>query len=376
MRPLIAALALCTFAACGPNAATPDTATFDTATSDAGGTTPEPRAASPSGIGAAETVTVFDRGLQLPMGTQVVPAGWSLTQDVAVDPVTGKALRHTLDFHGPDGALIRSLGTAGWTAIQGTSFDGAWRELAARGLAGQVDALVFDDVRRSETLRTLETYRRTAEMSAQRGIQVDPLEISFKGTHGGRAVRGVLYIMHFGSTSMPGVGTVSGTAVVAAADRLPQVLDRYRLVADGYDPDPHYQHARERLHQAGLQQRQAEHERRMAASRMQHGQRMAQSQARFDAHQRTMQDRYDAADARYQSWRSNQAVDDEMHRRTINGIHEQVDVFDPRYGETIYGVESGYDAYWTDPAGNVVGTHGWENPDPLRYERARNLDEP
>lgn len=75
------------------------------------------------------------------------------------------------------------------------------------------------------------------------------------------------------------------------------------------------------------------------------------------------------------AWRAQQAAQDESHRRAVNGIREEVDVYDPRTGQVVRGAPAGFDTWWTDGAGQVMGRHGHDNPDPSRWSEAVNLDD-
>lgn len=68
---------------------------------------------------------------------------------------------------------------------------------------------------------------------------------------------------------------------------------------------------------------------------------------------------------------------DEGMRRWSNAMMGTTDIYDAQTGTTHYGVQSGYDSYWVDPAtNNVVGTpQDYRNPDPLRYNPTQNLDD-
>jgi hypothetical protein len=77
-----------------------------------------------------------------------------------------------------------------------------------------------------------------------------------------------------------------------------------------------------------------------------------------------------------ESWQNRMDSQDEGMRRWSNAMMGTTDVHDAQTGTTHYGVQSGYDSYWTDPASNtVVGTQGHDNPDPLRFNPTRNLDD-
>ena len=138
---------------------------------------------------------------------------------------------------------------------------------------------------------------------------------------------------------------------------------------------PQMEELASQIHQGAMQRQNAQHQQRMASSQRQHQQRMAQRQAAFNAHQQSMQTLSDISDMSMQSWQNRQRSSDETHRRTVNGIAGTVDLHDSNTGQSYYGVESGYDSYWTDQGGNVVGAQGYDNPDPMQYNRATDYDD-
>ncbi len=335
----------------------------------------DPQAASRTSSGQAQHVTLVDHGLQMPRGTQVVPEGWTLTQDIATDPTSGQLQRYRLDIRGPGGELIRGLGIANYAQMLGTSLEQTWRAAAMRGLQNEVQQIALGDLQRSARLESLVQFRRVAQMAGPRGMEVRGLEAPIRGSVRGQPVEGVVYVIHVGSPQMPGAGTIQTSVVVSPPDRLAETLRLDEQMANSYQPNPQYEQRVQQISQRAMQQQQAESQQWMANSQAQHQQRMANNQARFNSHQQMMQGRYDAADQQMQSWQAQQRSSDEMHRRTINGINETVDLYDASSGQTYYGVQSGYDSYWTDPTGNVVGTQGYDNPDVMRYNQATDLDD-
>ena len=81
-----------------------------------------------------------------------------------------------------------------------------------------------------------------------------------------------------------------------------------------------------------------------------------------------------AADIQMEGWRRRQGMQDEGHRRSVNGISETVDLASPTTGSVYYGAPQGADAYWIGPDA-VIGTQGTDNPDPFQYEQGVNLDD-
>lgn len=342
----------------------------------------DPSGAPASGQGGR--VVLVDQSLQMPIGTQDVPEGWTLVQDLATDPQTGEMARHTLDVRGPNGELIRSLGAANYGAFGGAPFEQAWQQAATRGLGGEVQDLTFGPLRRSATVEASPGYRRIAPKAALYGFGLEGLEVALHGQRGGRVVEGVLYLTRFRSDEAPGVGTFQMVAVAGPPERLETALQIEQQIAASFQPNPEHQARVEGIGQMGRQQSAAQHQQWMANHQalMQQGaaahqQRMADSRAQFDAHQQRMQGRWAAADQQMQGWQAQQRSSDEMHRRTINGINGTADIYDAQSGETYYGVEGGHGAYWSNPTtGSVVGTDAYnENPDPYNYNPAANLDD-
>ena len=326
--------------------------------------------------GQAQHVTILDQGLQMPRGTQVISEGWTLTQNIATDPTSGQLQRYQLDIRGPGGELIRGLGVAMYGPMNGADLEQTWRAAAMRGLQNEVQQIALGDLQRSARLESLVQFRRVAQMAGPRGMEVRGLEAPLRGSVQGQPVEGVVYVMHFGSSQMPGAGTIQTSVVVSPPDRLAEAMRLNEQMANSYQPNPQYEQRVQQISQQRMAANQAQHQQWMANSQAQHQQRMANNQARFQSHQQMMQGRYDAADQQMQSWQAQQRSSDEMQRRTINGINETVDLYDSQAGQTYYGAQSGYDSYWTDPAtGNVVGTQGYDNPDVMRYNQATDLDD-
>ncbi|MEM1042725.1 MAG: hypothetical protein AAGI91_08860 [Bacteroidota bacterium] len=331
----------------------------------------QPAAAGPA-TGGAQRVTIMDRGLGMPSGTQLVPAGWHLTQNLATDPNTGQPVSQVLDLQGPRGELVRNLGLAPYGPMMGTDFEQTWRQLAQHGV--QLGGVSFGHMQRSASTEALSAYRRAVELAGRKGFRAEALEAPVQGSRDGQAVQGFVYVIRFTSPQMPG-GVLQATAVLSPSDLLPQTLQTYAQASDSYQPNPAYEQRMEQISQAAMQRQNAQHRQRMASSQAQHQQRMAQRQASFNAHQQRMAANSAAFDMHNQAWQNQQRSNDEMHRRTVNSITGSVDLYDANTGDSYYGVESGYDSYWTDQGGTVVGTEGYDNPDPMQYNQATDYDD-
>lgn len=327
-------------------------------------------------IGASndQRVTLMDRGLQMPRGTQVVPEGWRLTQDLATDPNTARLVRTVLDVRGPRGELIRSLGIAQYGQMMGTSLQQAWRQLVMQRFQNGLSDVALGDLRRSEALEGSRPFQRAAQKTSGQGVRMEGFEAPLRAQRDGQPVEGVVYVVHFAMDQFQ-AGMVQASVVLSAPELLAETVRTNLAIQNSYEPNPAFEQRLEQINQRAMQQQAAESRQRMAQSQQMHQQRMAANRAQFDAYQQIYQANQAASDMQMDSWQARQHSNDEMQRRAVNGIHGTADIYNNQTGETTYGVDGGYDSYWTDPSGTVVGTQGYDNPDPLRYNQATDLDD-
>ena len=336
------------------------------------------RVAAPNGDGRAQQVVIMDRGLQMAQGTYLIPAGWQVQQDIATDPNTGQPARYRLDIRGPNGELIRGLRPANYGPMTGVGFEQTWRDLAMQGAQGVVGNVSIGQLQRSERLERLRPFQRAAAKAQQMGFRIEGLEAPLRAQSDRGPVEGAVHVMHWTSPQMAGMGVVLASVVLSPADRAAETLRINAQIANGFQPNPAFEQRMEQINQAVAQRSAAQHQQRMAqrqAAFNAHQQRMASNQAAFDASQQAYRSNSQIGDMQMQSWQAQQRSGDEMQRRAVNGIHGTADIYNNQTGETTYGVDGGYDSYWTDPSGTVVGAQGYDNPDALRYEQGTNLDD-
>jgi hypothetical protein len=334
--------------------------------------------AAPNADGRAQQVVIMDRGLQMAQGTYTIPSGWQVQQDVATDPNTGQPERYMVDIRGPNGELIRGLRPATYGPMTGTGFEQTWRDLAMRGAQGEVGNVSIGNLQRSERLERLRPFQRAAAKAQQMGFRIEGLEAPLRAQSDRGPVEGAVHVMHWTSPQMAGMGVVLAAVILSPADRAAETLRLNAQIANSFQPNPTFEQRIEQINQAVAQRSAAQHQQRMAqrqAAFNAHQQRMASNQAAFDASQQIYRSNSQVADMQMQSWQAQQRSSDEMQRRAVNGIHGTADIYNNQTGETTYGVDGGYDSYWTDPSGTVVGAQGYDNPDALRYDQGTDLDD-
>ncbi|RMG64301.1 MAG: hypothetical protein D6722_17025 [Bacteroidetes bacterium] len=95
---------------------------------------------------------------------------------------------------------------------------------------------------------------------------------------------------------------------------------------------------------------------RAQASNQAHQQRMAANQQPFNAWNQTQQTYSDISDMSMESWRRRNAMNDNGHQQSINGIWEQGTTTNPYTGQQME-MPSGYNHYYTNPNGDYIGTN-------------------
>ena len=351
-------------------------------------------ASSPTGVfqsvagafggGAGQEVVLVDQGLGgLPIGTQPLPDGWTLEQDLATNPQNGESVRHHLVMRGPRGETIVTLGSQLYGGYaSGGDRDGAWQQLAATGLAAEVSGLQFGPLAPSADVEAQPTFQDVARRLSAQGLQIEGLEAPFRGTRGGQPVEGIVQVVH--GQFAPQAGMVQATALVAPAGGIDALRADARRLAETYRPNPEHRQQVAAIGEQYRAQSAAQHGQTMdqhaaftAQMQAGHAQRMGQIQASSAAHQQRMQGMWASHDAQMAGWQAQQATSDEMHRQTINGINGTADVYDPQTGTTYRGVDNSAGSYWVDPTqGAVVGADRYsDNPDAYRYNQGVNLDD-
>ncbi len=350
---------------------------------DASNTPDEPRAAATSRAG--QRVVIVDQGLQMPSGAQVIPRDWTLAQDVALDAGTGQYARFRVDYRGPRGELIRSMGVVNYGEMFRAGFQQAWQEIARRGLQGEVDDFATGNPEPSAALMRTEGYQKTLQRISQQEIHLEALEVPIQGSRNGQPVQGVLYLTHLALPRFPGHGTVQASLLISPQRFFSETLQHHEQIASSFQPNPAHEQRVEQIRQVATQRQAAQHQQRMVTSQAQHQQRMASNQAQFNSHQQMMQNRYHAADRQHQQWMNDFRSSPSAytgssgysgHDATIDGIYERSTFLDSYSGQQVQQ-DGNYDYWYTDGLGQYHGTNdpsfnpyslgsNWQSTQPLK----------
>lgn len=176
---------------------------------------------------------------------------------------------------------------------------------------------------------------------------------------------------------MPGpfglIWTPFVTALMAPMASWPHALATMLHVVRSYRADPLWERRRQQVQSA-------QHEAAMESIRVGTAVMNMQAQSGMSAIQAHAQraaishDAFTSAgDAQVRGWQSQQASLDESHRRAVNVIREEVDLYDSSTNTVLRGAPAGFQSYWTDGEG-VVASRGHESPDPTRMRPLEDLD--
>ncbi len=341
-------------------------------------------------ITADGKVVLYDKGLQMPMGTYTLPEGWKLIQDIAIDPSTNMPVRYQVDIFGTQGELIKALGTSRYGQMAGgMSYEQSLQRTVASGLSGELEQIRLGnpepDPQAEQRAAKNEIYRRVMNQ----GMQVQCLKIPISGLRHGQKYEGYIQVTRIMPANNPhSYGSVTVTCAIGQAGQSMALMQVKNNIDDSFTIDPAYQQRRDQLQAQVLNRQSQFHQEQMANSRATHQQRMLDNQNRFNAHQQNMADMNQIQDARQESWlngfrnsgsssnNGNSGYDGQD--AYIDGIHERSTFYDPDSGYE-RSLDGQYDYNYTDGLGNYYRTNDanfdpnslqgdWQEVEPLSPE--------
>ncbi|MEQ9438249.1 MAG: hypothetical protein RIG62_04345 [Cyclobacteriaceae bacterium] len=308
-------------------------------------------------------VVLYDKGLQMPIGTYTLPEGWSLTQDVATDPATNKSIQYNVEMSGPRGEMIRSLGNAQYGQMVGKSFEQAWYQTVMAGLQGEFGQINFGTFQPDPLAQQNALKIKVIQRLLSQGGQVQCLQAPISAQRNGQMIKGIVTIMKMDIS--PAMGSVTVGCAIAPASEHDQLMQARASIIDNYVPNPAYEQRREQI-QAGVQnQIQAYHNQQMAASQSAHQQRMANNQAAFNAHQQRMGQMSQTQDASFNNYMNNSRNNNSSawsnsgysgQNAIVDQIHERSTFENPDTGYDI-SLDGQYDYNYTNGLGDYYRTN-------------------
>ena len=328
-------------------------------------------------------VEIYDHGLQMPIGSYILPEGWKLVQDIATNPSTNQPVKYKLDMVGPRGELIRALGTSQYGSMVGISFDQSWKQVVMGGLQGELEQITFGALEPDRQAQRKAEENKVYQRIMSQGNQVQCLRGPFSGRHNGQMFEGMVQLTYTSNPHM--FGTVTAVCAIGPTGELAQLMQTKTHIDNSFEMNSAYEQRREQIQQQVLYQNNMEHQQRMAGSRAAHQQRMADQQASFNAHQQRMGEMSQINDANNARWMENFRNSGSYnasgntgyssHDAYIDQIHEQSTFNDPYSGQDVQ-LEGQYDYNYTNGLGDYYQTNDpsfdphslqgdWQQTEPL-----------
>lgn len=305
-------------------------------------------------------VEIYDHGLQMPVSWYTIPQDWEITQDIAVDPNTNKAVRYQLDITGPHGESIGSLGYGNYGAMTGISFSQSLQQI----LSGwQVENLQVGDMEHDsqakQKLARLSVYQRLASS----GALIECMKAPVSGNVQGQDYQGYIYITQVGNqNNQSGNVTVSGA--IAPAAYVGELLKVKARIDESIEYNPAYEQRREQIQQHVSQQMHHYHNQQMANSRAIHENNMRNSRNSFDSHQQRMGQMSQIQDQSFNNYMNglrnsgsyNSGTGNSSQDAYIDQIHERSTFNDPWSGQEQH-MDGQYDYNYTNGLGDYYRTN-------------------
>jgi two-component sensor histidine kinase len=320
-----------------------------------------------SNPGDGQKVVIYDKGLQMPVSTVILPDGWRIDQDIAFDPNTARPVRYKLEYTGPNGEFSRGFAEISpYGAINGKSFEQAYREAIPKMIGNELTQVSVGNIKPSPEAEALPQFQKMAQKLGRQGMRINALEIEISGQRNGQPYRGLLgFVQGTQNSAMGEMGMLlPATIFVAPANQYEQALNVVREIGRNTVSNPAYEQRMDQINQRVMQQMQVQNQQRSAQAAAAHRQRMANNQAAFNAHQQNMQSMSQAQDASYNSYMNglrnsgsynSTGSNYSSHDAFIDQMHERSTFNDPYSGQEM-NLDGQYDYNYTNGLGDYYRT--------------------
>lgn len=336
------------------------------------------------------TITLYDKGLQMPRGTYEIPEGWNLRQNLATDPTSGQPTVTQMEIWSDHGDLIMALPQGSYAVSMGRSFQQTWQRLAYSSLRNNFQQIRFGQPRPSPSLMNTGGVQQAARQAVQNGNRFQAMEVPISATREGAPFDGLLRFAHLTPANAPFQlgGIYLGSITLAPHGRLDQVLQTKQRIDASFVSNPTYQQRIFQITQRARVRDKAFSDQQMATATAAHNARMRDQKAMFDSSQRNIADMNRMGDQQHAQFMQQlsgsgadagqgsgnydgqaAAVDQIWGRQSFNNPDTgQVQSMDGQYK---YNYTDGYGHFYrtNDPNFDAASLTGdWRRTDPLSPE--------
>lgn len=326
-------------------------------------------------------VTLLDRGLNVPVGSILVPQGFQLQYDLFTNPQTGVYDRYFVELFSNKGEVLRGIANTSYYTTQGHNFQNVCEYFIQNGLS-DINNVQVGNFQMDAKRMNREDYRKIIAQSRANGMELQIWEMPFIGARNGVNVKGRVEVIHrvyngFNGQSVG--GHVNVRLMLSPTNLYDNLLTEIERFDAAYQPNQQHDQLLSQIIDRRTEQMTA-----------QHNQRMASQQQAFDAHQQKMKGIYaanDAANAQWmsqfrQGWSTNGSSSGSngytQHESFIDGIRETTTFNDPYSGYNVQQ-DGNYDYWYTNGTGDYHGTddpsfnqyslgNDWQAIEPLQPE--------
>jgi hypothetical protein len=253
--------------------------------------------------GNMQTVTLMDKGLNMPMGTITVPNGWKVNQDIVSTRHTPGYDRYKLEIVGPAKELVIFLPSniqysqyrdpySG--ATYGFGFEELVQSLSQHILPEKSTQLSMSRMSISREILNDQEFQKFAGKMRQQGVTIEPFESKITGNINGQTIAGkAVFLKADYSGYSQGMGTSGMLLGGQITITTPQNLSSLQSIVQTFklDLNPQWDTAKSRI----IDQQTAQ----MTAN---HQQRMANQNASFNAQQQAHRETQAAYQSQNDAW--------------------------------------------------------------------------
>ncbi|MEM6841602.1 MAG: hypothetical protein AAF632_05215 [Bacteroidota bacterium] len=325
-------------------------------------------ASTPASFGDGDgKVVIYDKGLQMPISTVILPKGWKVDQDIAFDPNTARPVRFKLDYTGPNDELFRMfMEVKRFGAMTGKSFEQAYREAIPNMIGNELTQVSVGNIKPSPEAEALPQFQKVIQKLSRQGMRMNVLEVEISGQRNGQPYKGALGFMKgVQPTAMGEAGILMPfTILLAPANHFENSLAFTEEIGKNTVSNPAHEQRMEQINQRAMQQIHANGQQRMQQAQAAHQQRMANRQAAFDAHQKNIQSMGQIQDASYNSYMNNlrnsgsyssSGSNYSSQDAFVDQIYERSTFNDPYSGQEM-NLDGQYDYNYTNGLGDYYRT--------------------
>jgi hypothetical protein len=312
----------------------------------------EPSSTAPMSTSNSETITIYDKGLQMPVANIHPPSGFKVKSDISTNVSTGNYDRYLIEVANGKGELVAYFSDMTYTVYR-DMYTGQLQGISVHQICDylkeQLKVAYFTQVEFGQMSPDIQgmqqkEFLQISQMGQQQGAKATLVQIPLKGKHKGIRVSGKIGFIQYDLTHQfqgfyEAMGTMSLPYLIfASTDNYTSFETQIRQMKIDFNPA---------WNQAKAQISQRSHE-----------QRMAQNKQNFDAHQRQHKATQDMYQSQNDAWYDRNLGSGSQYNSSasfIDAVTGHTSFNDPETGFKVRQ-EGHYNHWFTNGQGQYHGT--------------------